>query len=97
LDIAGLSFDEFKDRSPFTLSGGEKRKVALASVIVCDPEVLILDEPSAGLDGASKKAFWIGCGVTAIAKERLSLLPIRWKKLWLLKGYWCSPTEHCSC
>ncbi|MBK6585912.1 MAG: energy-coupling factor transporter ATPase [Coprothermobacter sp.] len=58
LDIAGLSFDEFKDRSPFTLSGGEKRKVALASVIVCDPEVLILDEPSAGLDGASKKAFW---------------------------------------
>jgi len=50
LDIAGLSFDEFKDRSPFTLSGGEKRKVALASVIVCDP--------SAGLDGASKKALY---------------------------------------
>jgi len=58
LEVAGLSFDQFKDRSPFTLSGGEKRKVALASVIVCDPEVLILDEPSAGLDGASKKAFW---------------------------------------
>lgn len=58
LEVAGLSFDQFKDRSPFTLSGGEKRKVALASVMVCDPEVLILDEPSAGLDGASKKAFW---------------------------------------
>jgi len=58
LEVAGLSFDQFKDRSPFTLSGGEKRKVALASVMVCDPEVLILDEPSAGLDGASKRAFW---------------------------------------
>lgn len=58
LEISGLSFSEFKDRSPFSLSGGEKRKVALASVLVSDPDVLILDEPSAGLDGTSRKSFW---------------------------------------
>ncbi len=58
LEVSGLSYEAFKDRSPFTLSGGEKRKVALASVLVSDPEVIILDEPSAGLDGSSRKMFW---------------------------------------
>lgn len=58
LETVGLPFMQFKDRSPFSLSGGEKRKVALASVIVFDPDVLVLDEPSAGLDGESKVEFW---------------------------------------
>ncbi|MBQ8001362.1 MAG: energy-coupling factor transporter ATPase [Ruminococcus sp.] len=47
--FAGLK-DELLDRSPFDLSGGEKRRAAIAGVIAMDPEILILDEPTAGLD-----------------------------------------------
>ena len=50
LVLVGLDYHEFKDKSPFDLSGGEKRKVAIAGVIAMKPEVLILDEPTAGLD-----------------------------------------------
>ena len=42
--------EELLERSPFDLSGGQKRRVALAGVIAMDPEILILDEPAAGLD-----------------------------------------------
>ena len=46
----GLEFDEIKDRSPFELSGGQMRRVALAGVLAMQPKVLVLDEPTAGLD-----------------------------------------------
>jgi energy-coupling factor transporter ATPase len=49
----GLDFDEFASRSPFSLSGGEQRKVAIAGVLAQEPEVLILDEPTCGLDSKS--------------------------------------------
>ena len=49
--FAGLS-DEVLDRSPFELSGGQKRRVAIAGVIAMEPKVLVLDEPTAGLDPA---------------------------------------------
>ncbi len=55
LEIVGLSYDEVKDASPFELSGGQKRRVAIAGVIVTRPEVLVLDEPAAGLDPLGKK------------------------------------------
>lgn len=48
-EFAGLK-EELLDRSPFDLSGGEKRRAAIAGVIAMDPEILILDEPTAGLD-----------------------------------------------
>jgi energy-coupling factor transport system ATP-binding protein len=48
--LVGLDFDEISERSPFELSGGQKRRVAIAGVIAMRPEVLILDEPTAGLD-----------------------------------------------
>ena len=50
MEAVGLKYDEFKDKSPFDLSGGQKRRVAIAGVIAMHPEVLILDEPTAGLD-----------------------------------------------
>lgn len=50
LELVGLDYEKFRDRSPFDLSGGQKRRVAIAGVIAMKPEVLILDEPTAGLD-----------------------------------------------
>jgi energy-coupling factor transport system ATP-binding protein len=50
----GLDFEEFKDRMTVTLSGGEKRKVALACALAMEPGLLILDEPTAGLDPSSR-------------------------------------------
>ncbi|HBG5345769.1 TPA: energy-coupling factor transporter ATPase [Clostridioides difficile] len=50
MEAVGLAYEEFKDKSPFELSGGQKRRVAIAGVIAMNPEVLILDEPTAGLD-----------------------------------------------
>ena len=50
MEAVGLKYEEYKDKSPFELSGGQKRRVAIAGVIAMKPEVLILDEPTAGLD-----------------------------------------------
>ena len=55
LEVVGLSYDEIKDSSPFDLSGGQKRRVAIAGVIVTRPDVLVLDEPAAGLDPLGKR------------------------------------------
>jgi energy-coupling factor transport system ATP-binding protein len=51
----GLPFETFKDRYTFGLSGGEMRKVALAGVLALEPEVLVLDEPTAGLDPRARR------------------------------------------
>lgn len=55
IELVGLDYESIKDRSPFELSGGQKRRVAIAGVISMRPEVLILDEPTAGLDPKAHK------------------------------------------
>jgi len=50
LEMVGLDYETYKDKSPFDLSGGQKRRVAIAGVVAMEPSVLILDEPTAGLD-----------------------------------------------
>ena len=50
LNFVGLDFERFAKRTPFQLSGGQMRRVAIAGVVALDPKYLILDEPSAGLD-----------------------------------------------
>ncbi|MBQ8446559.1 MAG: ATP-binding cassette domain-containing protein, partial [Clostridia bacterium] len=55
LETVGLSYEKVKNRSPFELSGGQKRRVAIAGVIVTKPQILVLDEPAAGLDPLGKE------------------------------------------
>jgi energy-coupling factor transport system ATP-binding protein len=54
LTMVDLDYEKLKDRSPFELSGGQKRRVALAGVLAMQPKILVLDEPSAGLDPRSR-------------------------------------------
>ena len=56
LSIVGLDADKFCGKSPFELSGGEKRRVALAGIIAMHPKYLVLDEPMAGLDPSGRNA-----------------------------------------
>jgi len=55
LELMGLDYQVYKDRSPFNLSGGEKRRVAMAGILAMKPEVVILDEPTAGMDPSGRR------------------------------------------
>ncbi len=66
LRLTGLHPEKFSDKSPFELSGGERKRLALASVLALKPDMLLLDEPAAGLDPAGKTM------LRRILKTRLS-------------------------
>lgn len=55
MEVVGLPYSEFAERSPFELSGGEKRRAAIAGVIAMEPKILVLDEPVAGLDPVGRR------------------------------------------
>ena len=55
MDIVGLPFEKFKDRFTFSLSGGEMRKAAIAGVLALQPEILVLDESTSGVDPRGRK------------------------------------------
>ena len=50
MEIVGLDYEAKKDKSPFEISGGQKRRVAIAGILAMKPDIFILDEPTAGLD-----------------------------------------------
>lgn len=55
MNLVGLDYEAYKERSPFALSGGQMRRVAIASILAMHPRVLILDEPTAGMDPQSRR------------------------------------------
>ncbi len=57
LEHVGIDYELYKDKSPFSLSGGQKRKIAIAGVLAMEPSILILDEPIAGLDPMGRESF----------------------------------------
>ena len=68
MKFVGLDFETFAGRSPFSLSGGQMRRVAIAGVVALNPDYLILDEPSAGLDPGSRNAVF--AEIMALYKKR---------------------------
>lgn len=73
LELVGLDYKDLKDASPFDLSGGQKRRIAIAGVIAMKPKVLILDEPTAGLDPKGRDEI-LGYIKTLQKREKITVI-----------------------
>lgn len=97
MDFVKLDYDTYKDRSPFQLSGGQMRRVAIAGVVALETPYLVLDEPTAGLDPVGREELMTG--IVKLHKKRtirLLWFPIAWMilqglptmlSLWHMDGY----------
>ncbi len=72
LEMVGLPFREYAQRSPFELSGGQRRRVALAGVLAMRPVILVLDEPGVGLDAEGKAEFYTQ--IQALRRQGLTVV-----------------------
>lgn len=72
MDFVELDYEEYKDKSPFLLSGGQMRRVAIAGIIALKPKYLVLDEPTAGLDPKERVRF--RNLISAFSKDRIVIL-----------------------
>ncbi|MDR3307584.1 MAG: ATP-binding cassette domain-containing protein [Coriobacteriales bacterium] len=94
LAAVGLDFEGFRARSPFTLSGGEARRVAIAGILAMQPLFMLFDEPTAGLDDAGRafvhalieRLVAQGVGVVVVSHDIDSFLPRAQRVLVLEKG-----------
>ena len=75
MKFVGLDFETYAQRSPFSLSGGQMRRAAIAGVVAMNPDYLILDEPSAGLDPGSRKAVF-GEIMTLYKKRGIAIIMV---------------------
>ncbi len=73
LESMGLDYNSYKDRSPFQLSGGEKRRVAMAGILAMRPQVIVLDEPTAGMDPVGRKQL-LECVQRLHREEKLTVI-----------------------
>jgi len=97
LSLVGLAAEEFASRDPFSLSGGEKRRLAFASIISMLPDFVIFDEPTCGLDQEGVGRFGrlaaelkdLGLGIAVISHDGLLLKHICDRVLLLKKGHDC--------
>ncbi len=85
--LVGLDLDAVKDKSPFELSGGEKRRAAIAGVLASKPRILVLDEPTAGLDPVGKREI-----LNLVAELKTSFV----KTVLMISHNMDEIAEHCS-
>ena len=88
MDFVGLDYETFKDRSPFELSGGQIRRVAIAGVLAMKPQVLVLDEPT-GMDTRGRMDILDVLPIHRDLKITVILISIIWRMLHVLQAvYW---------
>lgn len=74
MQFVELDYEAYKDRSPFQLSGGQMRRVAIAGVVALNPEYLVLDEPTAGLDPRARTQLL--SRIAALHKEGIGIVMV---------------------
>ena len=78
--VPAVGLNAFKNRMAKVVSGGNKRKLSLAIALMRNPSVLLLGEPSSGMDAAAKRVMWKTLLGVAAQGVRCSLRPTRWKR-----------------